>query len=180
MYANLFGDFVKGVDYSSYPEYVQRGIRLHRTIDDYIDHHPEVVHLLHSLYEHLPRISGIAIDLYFDHLLAIHWDRFHTVPLEVFTERFHSYPIRREDFDKVEFWYVIDKMREGNWLLNYRTMDGLRFACRGLSRRISFKNNLDEAPEVFERFRENIEKCFEIYMQDARIFFEIYLSNDEG
>ena len=33
------------------------------------DNHPEVKYLLRNLYPYLPKISGIAIDLYFDHLL---------------------------------------------------------------------------------------------------------------
>ena len=40
MYANLFGDFVKGKDLSMYSPQVQKGILLHRKIDDYIDNHP--------------------------------------------------------------------------------------------------------------------------------------------
>ena len=45
MYANLHGDFVRGKDFSHLPEKLQEGIRLHRMIDDYIDHHPVVLEL---------------------------------------------------------------------------------------------------------------------------------------
>lgn len=37
MIANLFGDFVKGKDYSYLPKIVQEGVFLHREIDDFID-----------------------------------------------------------------------------------------------------------------------------------------------
>ena len=50
MYYNLFGDFVKGSDLSRFPIKIQEGIRLHREIDHYIDHHPYVRKLLHKLY----------------------------------------------------------------------------------------------------------------------------------
>jgi len=70
MNANLYGDFVKGRDYSKYPLIIQGGITLHREIDDFIDHHPLVLELLHELYAPLPKVAGIAIDLYFDHLLT--------------------------------------------------------------------------------------------------------------
>ena len=77
MYANLFGDHVKGADLSNYPDFVRKGIMLHRSIDHYIDHHPAVVNLLHELYQDLPKVAGIAVDIYFDPLLASQWNSFH-------------------------------------------------------------------------------------------------------
>ena len=49
MHANLFGDYVKGSDLSTYSKPVQEGIRLHRQIDSYIDHHPDVLKLMHTI-----------------------------------------------------------------------------------------------------------------------------------
>ena len=34
MIANIFGDFVRGKDLSDYPEIIQKGITLHREIDN--------------------------------------------------------------------------------------------------------------------------------------------------
>ena len=50
MLANLFGDFVKGKDLSAFQPEIQNGITLHRSIDNYIDSHPEVLRLLKILY----------------------------------------------------------------------------------------------------------------------------------
>ncbi len=69
MLNNLFGDFVKGKDISRYPIEIQQGITLHRKIDNFIDRHPLVLELSHKLFADLPKVSAIAIDLFFDHLL---------------------------------------------------------------------------------------------------------------
>lgn len=171
MYANLFGDFVKGSDLQAYSPEIQYGIRLHRKIDHYIDHHPKVQALMHELHEELPRISGIAVDLYFDHLLARHWSEYHSQELEEFVTQFFAYPVDRSAYPKEEFWLVLDTMRDGNWIVNYRHHHGLEFACRGLSRRISFPNALYTAPEVFLIHEKKIEQCFRLYMKDAQDFF---------
>jgi acyl carrier protein phosphodiesterase len=60
MLANLYGDFVKGSNLEAYTESVQTGIRLHRSIDNFIDTHPDVLELKRLLYEDLPKVSGIA------------------------------------------------------------------------------------------------------------------------
>src|SRR5690554_7004125 len=93
MLANLFGDFVKGKDYTYLPEDVQRGVLLHRQIDDYVDHHPKVTELRLMLYKDLPKIAGIAIDLYFDHLLAKQWKFYHNKNLFDYIDSFLSYAL---------------------------------------------------------------------------------------
>lgn len=180
MYANLFGDFVKGPNLSAYDEFVQKGIRLHRSIDYYIDNHPAVTELQHTLHSELPRIYGIATDLFFDHLLARDWTNYHPLPLEQFVDIFFQFPIDKGRFPNAEFWHVLEIMQAGSWIVNYQTRKGLEFACTGLSRRISFENNLAIAPLIFERHQAQIELAFEVYMKDAQLFFGKASTNDEG
>ncbi|HLU87619.1 MAG TPA: hypothetical protein VKZ44_07670, partial [Taishania sp.] len=66
MYANLFGDFVKGRNWKQYTNEIQKGIVLHRTIDSFIDTHSAVKELAHLLAPDLPKVAPIAIDIYFD------------------------------------------------------------------------------------------------------------------
>lgn len=171
MYANLFGDFVKGSDLHEFRPEIQYGIRLHRKIDHYIDNHPGVNELSHNLYGELPRISSIAIDLFFDHLLARNWPEFHNVPLEQFVSNFFEHSVIQTDYPRTKFWWVLDKMRKGKWIENYREHTGLKFACEGLSRRISFPNELHHAPSIFLKRETEIENCFRQYMKDATVFF---------
>ncbi|GAB5417924.1 MAG: ACP phosphodiesterase [Crocinitomicaceae bacterium] len=178
MYANLQGDYIKGKDLSHLPEIVQKGSLLHRTIDNYIDTHPAVKELLHQLYPHLPKISGIAIDLYFDHLLARDWSRFHNMPMRMFIDQFYNHQPHFSNSFSPEFQFMLDKMKEMDWLFQYQYMRGLSSASSGLSRRISFENNLHQAPLVFNMLQTEIESAFEIYMESAQPFFEDYFKKN--
>jgi acyl carrier protein phosphodiesterase len=170
--ANLFGDFVKGSDLSTYPESVQEGIILHRQIDTFIDHHPAVLELLRELYPHLPKVSGIAVDLYFDHLLARNWSDYHPTPLREFTSQFYLACHELPEHYPIEFRFVLAKMEHDDWLYEYRNFSGLVMACSGLSKRIRFQNNLHKAPEVFLNLKERIEEVFDHFMQDAILKFQ--------
>ena len=176
MYPNLYGDFVKGSDLSSYPERIQKGILLHRKIDDYIDRHSIILELARFLYPKLPKITGIAIDLYFDHLLAIHWDKYHSTPLMTFIERFNSIEEDRFLFENEHFWMVMDKMKAGEWLKHSESMYGLTKSCEGVSRLISFENELSKAPKIFIEHQDRIEKTFFDFMEEAVPFFKKYIS----
>lgn len=171
--ANLFGDFVKGSDLSEFPQKVQDGIHLHRSIDNYIDHHQKVISLLHELYPKLPKISGIAVDLYFDHLLAINWKDYHKESLRSFTTRVYKSFNHLPEFYPLDFRYVLSKMAHEDWLYQYRLFSGLEMASKGLSKRIRFENKLADAPSVYLEFHEKIEKVFREYMMDGMEHFKI-------
>ncbi len=172
MYANLFGDHVKGTHLENYTESIRQGVFLHRSIDHYIDHHPGVVELLHTLYSELPKVSGIAVDLYFDHLLAVNWHKYHPEDLETFLEGFYAYePLVWHNFPE-EFRTFIGQMKKYRWMNYYSRFEGLERSSEGVASRISFANKLTDAPTVFLKHREHIEACFSSYMQDAIPYFE--------
>ncbi len=177
MYANMYGDFLKGSHLDEWPTIVQRGSHLHRKIDSFIDHHPQVLELKHLLSHALPKIAGIAIDLYFDHILAKNWEKFHPIALRDFVDAFHSHHYDKSIYPNPNFHFVIKKMKTDDWLYNYQFFSGLTFACQGLSKRISFSNQLWNAPDVFNRYQPEIEDVFSQFMSDAIPHFNNYFTS---
>lgn len=175
MYANLNGDFVRGRDFSHLPPILQQGVSLHRMIDDYIDHHPVVLNLLHILYEPLPKVAGIAVDLFFDHLLAQQWGNFHPEPLDKFIDAFYAAPIENSDHYADNFKFMMARMKEKNWLYQYQFEYGLMKACKGVSSRISFPNVLDSAHQVFKTYEKEVEKSFHAFMEEAIPHHTVFL-----
>lgn len=167
MYCNLFGDFVKGRDLSQFPDLLAQGIQLHRNIDSYIDNHPAVLELRHELSYSLNRFTSIAIDLFFDHLLARNWSSYIDTSLRIYCDTFYRYQSIYAAYFSDDFKFLLDKMKEGDWIYNYQFAHGLEFACRGLSKRINFENDLYKAPEVFLKHEQSILRAFNLYMADA-------------
>lgn len=178
MYANIFGDFIKGKDLSNFPQFVQEGIRLHRTIDDYIDHHPTIVELTHKLYKELPKVAGIAVDLYFDYFLAKNWNKYHSSGYLEFINAFHNADVNRNNYNNRDFWFVIDKMKEGEWLKHSKSMYGLKKASQGVSNMISFDNVLNQAPKIYTINEEQIDNALSLFIDDAIPFFEKYFKEN--
>lgn len=168
MYANLFGDTVKGNQFLLYPPEIQKGILLHRKIDEYIDRHPAVLELKRELYEELPKVSSVAIDLFFDHLLARNWNDYHPSPYTEFLEGFYSYQPENWGYYPQTFQNFIEVMRERKWLNYYPLEEGLIKSCQGVSSRISFPNALHKASGSFWKRENKIYEVFQIYMSDAQ------------
>lgn len=170
MYANLFGDSVKGRQFDFYPDIIQRGIVLHRRIDTFIDNHPSVMDLKRVLFEELPKVSSVAIDLFFDHLLARNWQDYSTIPYFDFLELFYNYSPNYWESYPESFKTFVRLLRENKWLNYYPLNEGLLKSCEGVSSRISFPNMLYKAPNSFVKYEELITQSFQSYMVDAKLY----------
>lgn len=72
----LLADYLRGPLRGEYPPEVEAGVRLHRRIDAFTDAHADVRRLRGLFDAGERRLSGIVLDVWFDHCLARHWRRF--------------------------------------------------------------------------------------------------------
>ncbi|WP_294142758.1 ACP phosphodiesterase [uncultured Sanguibacteroides sp.] len=85
---NFIGDAVKG-SYDRYPERVREGIALHRRMDQYADQHPSVREAVSLLRPDFGRYSGVLTDIFFDHFLAVNFQRYTCKSLQCFARGFY-------------------------------------------------------------------------------------------
>lgn len=168
MYANLFGDFVKGINFNHYSTKIIEGIELHRKIDFYFDNHFAIIESRRSLYSDLPKVSSIAIDLFIDHLLAKTWGEHHVMELTHFLNQFYKFEPKCKNEFSDDFNEFIVQMKEKRWLNYYHVEFGLEKACQGLSRKISFENKLHLGLSIFKKNEEIISNAFSLFMEDAK------------
>lgn len=69
----IAGDFAKGLVLAELHPEIVRGVRLHRRCDTFTDSHPNVLRGKELMTGPYRRYAGLVLDLYYDHLLAVHW-----------------------------------------------------------------------------------------------------------
>ncbi len=167
---NFMGDFIKGKDYNSYPKRIANGMVLHRFIDSYTDQHPESAAMRKKLRPYCGRYSGIALDMIYDYYLASQWDKYSKVDLETFSLR--AYQVLEDYFELMptNCQFLFTAMRKTNWLVAYKSEDGMSRAMNGLDRRLGGESGLPttipllQNPELrlqegFNRFFPDLEKA---------------------
>src|SRR3990167_2061737 len=87
---SLYGDFVKGPLAGQWPADIEAAIRLHRRIDVFTDSHPLQLQARARFAVERRRYSGILLDVFFDHCLALHWADYAAEPLPRFTVRVYQ------------------------------------------------------------------------------------------
>lgn len=171
MQANLYGDFVKGSHLEHLPAIVQEGIRLHRSIDHFIDHHPVVSELLVVLRAELPKVAGIAVDIYFDHLLAKNWRTFHPQDLDSYLAAvYKGFDLHSTDYPD-DFLFFLKNVVERNWISSYPTLEAVDRMSHNISRQLSFPNQLANGKTVFAMHEKLITDSFFEYMPSANEHF---------
>jgi acyl carrier protein phosphodiesterase len=167
----FLGDFVKGDAYRRYPPRVARGIVLHRRIDAYTDGHPLVQRGLARLSPRLGWFSGIALDVFYDHLLAADWAAYSAAPLRRFVDEAYAALQAQDEWLPPDARADLARMVEHDWLFHYATLDGVAASLGRLARylreRLPGKElRLEEGVEDLRLHREAFRGEFRAFFPD--------------
>jgi len=147
MLGGFIADAVKGKKYLNYEKEISKGILLHRFIDNFTDTHKEVSELKKLLRPQFGLLSGVVIDMIYDHILAKHWSEFNSDLLEAFSNQAYLVFEKYVSIMPERNQQLLPYMRKENWLLNYATIEGITKSFNGMSRRIRKGEMLMQAPQ---------------------------------
>ncbi|MFO0851190.1 MAG: ACP phosphodiesterase [Gemmataceae bacterium] len=134
---NLIADFIRPADLDSLPPGVRRGVLLHRHIDGFTDRHPVVQRSIARIGGRWGWFSGILIDVYYDHILAAGWDRFHDQPLRAFVDGVHEVLTAQLADVPADAGQILRGFVAADRLASYASADGITDALARLSDRIA-------------------------------------------
>ncbi|MEQ9467625.1 MAG: ACP phosphodiesterase [Ekhidna sp.] len=165
---NFIGDFVKGSQMDHYPDQIQKGIRMHRSIDHFTDTHEVVLKSKVRLREKFRHYAPVIVDVYYDHFLARDWSLFSDVPLLEYTEHFYTMMDRYYDIIPKGVIHMLSYMSRDNWLYNYQFIEGIDRALTGMSRRTKFVSKMEEASQALQDHYEKFEEEFHQFFPDLQ------------
>ncbi len=154
------GDYVKGRRYEEYPSLVKEGILLHRFVDHTTDTSPLTLEIRDILRVDLGKYTGIALDVFFDHFLALNWNSFHVMPLQDFIRQVYSQLSNRELLMNDEMKNVLNYMKKFDWLGRYKEIAGIDITLSEMSKRMPMGNTLFKAPQAFRNQYSEVERAF--------------------
>ena len=149
---NMISDFVKGKKQFDYEPLVQKGIKLHRSIDSFTDEHPatremkQVFKPVYGLY------AGAFADIVYDYFLANDSNEYETpVILEQFA--LNTYAMLEEQMNRMPsmFQQMFPYMKTHDWLSNYRHSWAIQRSFAGMARRAKYITESDTAFNIFEK-----------------------------
>lgn len=168
---SLLGDFVRGpVNKLPLPEGVRQGVQLHRRIDSFTDSHAVVAMSRARVSVQRRRYAGIMIDMFYDHFLARHWDRFADQPISEFTADMYALLLAQRAIIPDNAWPVIARMAEHDWLSSYAQMAVMHRALDNIALRVRRTNPLPGSAHELEHNYAALEADFLAFMPQAMDF----------
>jgi acyl carrier protein phosphodiesterase len=158
---NLLGDFARGVDQSALDPAVLAGLKNHRAVDRFTDSHPKVNALKQYFSKKRRRFAGIALDVYFDHLLVSFWQDFdHRDIGDVIAEFYLRMEQGQTLMPGSEMRRITSRMITHDWFGSYRDIDSVAEALDRIATRIRFPNAFDNAIEDLRGNEDLIQSVF--------------------
>ena len=173
----FLGDFIKGRLKGERIAAIEDGIKLHRVIDAYTDKHA-ITRLSQRRFEdRFRRFSGIMTDIIFDHFLAVHWQKYHPVDLQIFSDAIFKILLGNEEQLPTAAIRACKRMRCSNALLNYRDPKFIDRSFKYLSNRLRRDNPLHEAYGQFLANKDELDSDFGEFFPQLTRFANDWILN---
>ncbi len=167
----LLGDFVKGPLPASLPVDLAAGVALHRAIDVFAECHPTFKASRARISPLRRRVSGILVDMFYDHLLARDWLTHASGTLDSFVVRLYAELPEYETKLSASAQDIARKMRREDWLGSYRdAVETGRIIDRMAVHRLRQPNTLSGGIEEFLADAEGFAADFRTFLPDALDF----------
>jgi acyl carrier protein phosphodiesterase len=166
---NMISDYVKGKSQYSFPPTVQKGIRLHRAIDDFTDSHPATKTIMNLFRPQYRLYAGAFVDVVYDYFLANDKEIFKDSEslMQFTTTTYQQLEVHQQHFPqkfKMAFPYMVSQ----NWLYNYQFDEGMQKSFNGLVRRATYLYESEIAFEIFLNNKERIGEQYEAFFTSVK------------
>jgi acyl carrier protein phosphodiesterase len=158
---NLLGDFCKGVDTAKLLPAVKAGLDNHRAVDRFTDTYTAIVNLKTCFSLQRRRFAGIALDIYFDHLLIKHWGQFESDNVQKkINQCYDNIRAGQLLMPREEMQRVTTRIVEYDWFGSYANIDDIAMSLDQVAKRIRFPNQFGGAVDEILRHEKDIESVF--------------------
>ncbi len=180
MVGNYIADSVKGKQVNNFSENIQKGIYLHRRIDEYTDNHPDVEKSKARIREIYRKYSGVVVDMYYDHYLAVGWRTYSDIPLLQFTKSAYRTLFRYYFSLPPRMKKILPAMAVGNWLASYADVDNIGLALQGMSRRTTFDSGIENGKQQLIEHYDVLKSDFEGFFPELIAYAQSIIEKDTG
>jgi acyl carrier protein phosphodiesterase len=158
---NLAGDHVKGrLEGTALHPRLVAGVRRHRRVDALCDGHPRVCELRALFPDGTRRFAGIVLDVVFDHLLTVYWQRYCRTSLPSFRGGAYAAIERHRAMLPGEFATLGPRWASLDWLAAYETRQGTRAVLERLALRLRRPLPLVEMLAFLDQRQVAVERAF--------------------
>ncbi len=174
---NMMGDFVKGRLEGRFPPRITLGLKLHRRIDSFAGRHPAFHASRQRIDPHFGLYRAVLVDLFYDHFLAAHWERFSTEPLADFIARSEAVVRSRAAHLPERLEQVVPAIF-GEWIPSYADPDAIGRVLARMAARVGRANPLAAGGRELLRSYDGLRDDFFRFYPDVLANAQLFVSGE--
>ena len=161
---NFIADSIRGKEINDYSVNIQKGIVLHRKIDEFTDGHPIVKKTVARLRKSAAKYAPVVSDVIYDHFLATNWLQYSPTPLPTFAQNSYQFLNHNKHLMPNKIHLLLEYMIRQNWLVKYASIHGIAQTLKGMQARVHFSNTM--ASSVIDLVDD-----YSLFLKDFQQFF---------
>jgi len=173
MLGNFIADHIKGNKTEKFSIEVKKGIELHRNIDYFTDHHPDFIKTRERLHKRHHKYAGVIADMFYDHFLAVHWRKYSNIELSNYVSFCYGVLLRNYTILPSKTKRILPFIIMQNWLVNYKSFDGMNRSFEMMARRVNYKSNIENAVTDLKKDYKKYNREFLDFFPDIQEYVKI-------
>ncbi|MBN2358221.1 MAG: DUF479 domain-containing protein [Deltaproteobacteria bacterium] len=166
----LLGDHVRGDPSRQLPGAIAAAVVRHRQIDAFTDHHPRARQSRQRIDASFHLVRPVMVDVFYDHFLARHWDRYSDAPLAEFAQRVHAALLTHLEYLPERIRVSVESGSALEWLTSYGDLEQVGRALRRAASRLRRPGRLGEGARELQRNYGGLEQDFLVFFPDVMSF----------
>ncbi|MCF6241010.1 MAG: ACP phosphodiesterase [Bacteroidales bacterium] len=167
---NFIADSVKGNSYRNFHLEIQKGILLHRKIDEFTDLHPLTKEINTYFAPKYRKYAGIVTDIVYDYYLANSWDLYSEIKYEDFVA--DAYELLMQNFRilPLRIKKILPFFIGKNRLMSYKNIEGIRSVLSAMAKYTSLPLASDFAIDTVKNNHNFFEERFHIFYAELLVY----------
>ena len=173
VFGNFMTDMMTIHEIRKWPENLQKGVALHRYIDDFTDHNLTNRNRVLSLHPYFGKYASVVLDIYYDYILFHLWDEYTEIDFDSFCNQQYEHILSYKDMVPARLTRRVDNMTRYNFLHSYTSIEGIRNTFDRLDQRAKYPTGFDKATDVLLHMKMDL-------IRDFNIFFPAMIRKTKG
>lgn len=163
---NFITDFLTVSELRMLDSRLEKGVILHRRIDEFTDAHPSVRQCAALLRPVHKKYTPVVTDIYFDYFLIRNWTLFHSKSLDTFIKHVYKVLANNKYLMPDRMHHRMDRMIDSDFLRSCATPNKLEKTFTFLQQRTRFDNQLHRAHEDLLKHEQELNALFLSFFPD--------------
>jgi acyl carrier protein phosphodiesterase len=171
--ASLIPDLLPMTQWRELAPPFQIGIERHRQVDSFTDKHPIFRRSVARIESPYRRFGAVYIDVFYDHMLTVHWQYYAQCELNEFIEHVYASFDECRDHLPSDTNRVLRLMRAGAWLTSYGDLEGITTTLQRMSHRLRRPFDLAGGVAQLEQHYADLQQDFHEFFPELMQQFSV-------